>query len=129
MRRGIVTMMLFAATGCGGGEYPARQQQPPPTRSVTAPQPPGSPALRTHLARPGTVCGHVATLTRAPARVIVVRGRTTCVEALRVFRRYFDPGTPAEGTAGLIVIGRWTCGTRNTVTTCVSRTATVHARA
>jgi hypothetical protein len=126
MRRGIVSMMLLAAAGCGSGEHATRQ--PPPTHSVTVPRPSDSPA-RTRPARPGALCGQVATLTRAPARVIVVRGRTTCAEALRVFRKYFDPGTPAEGAAGLVVIGRWTCQTRRTVTACVSRTATIRARA
>jgi hypothetical protein len=124
MRRGIVSMMLLAAAGCGGGAHAARQ--PPPSRTLAIPRP-SSPAA-TRPARPGTVCGHVAALTGAPARVIVVKGRTTCAEALQVFRRYFDPGTPAEGTAGLVVIGHWTCETRRTVTTCVSRTATVRAR-
>jgi hypothetical protein len=126
MRRGIVSMMLLAAAGCGSGAHATRQ--PPPTQPLTIPRPPGSPA-RTRPARPGTVCGHVATLTRAPATVIVVKGRTTCAEALRVFRKYFDPGTPAEGTAGLVVIDRWTCETRRTVTACVSSAATIRARA
>jgi hypothetical protein len=127
MRRGIVSLMLLAAAGCGNGEHATRQ--PPPTHSVAVPQPADSPGRRTHLARPGTVCGHVTTLTRAPARVIVVKGRTTCAEALLVFRKYFDPGTPAEGAAGLVVIGHWTCETRRTVTACASRAATIHARA
>jgi hypothetical protein len=124
MRRGIVSMMLLAAAGCGGAHA---TPQPSPAQTLAIPRPSDSPA-QTRPARPGTVCGHVATLTRAPARVIVVKGRTTCAEALRVFREYFDPGTPAEGTAGLVVIGHWTCETRRTVTACVSRTATIRAR-
>lgn len=117
-------MMLLAAAGCGG---PHATRQPPPEQTLAIPRPSGSPAPA-RPARPGTVCGRVASLTNAPARVIVVKGRTTCAEALRVFREYFDPGTPAEGTAGLVAIGPWTCQTDRTVTACVSRTATIRAR-
>lgn len=119
-------MMLLAAAGCGGGGHATRQ---PPSHTLTIPRPSDSPAGRARPARPGTVCGRVTTLTKAPARVIVVKGRTTCPEALQVFRKYFDPDTPAEGTAGLVVIGHWTCETRRAVTACVSRAATIHARA
>lgn len=67
-------------------------------------------------------------MTGTHVRVQVVRGRTTCVEAMRVFEKYNDPDTPAEGTAGLVVIGHWTCETRGAITTCVSRTATIRTR-
>jgi hypothetical protein len=71
----------------------------------------------------------VITVAGAPATVIVVKGRTTCAEAMKVFEKYNDPSTPAEGSAGLAVIGHWTCETRHTATTCTSRTATIQTRA
>lgn len=126
MRRAFIAMTLLAAAGCGGG-HTARQA--PPTNALVIPRPANSPTGRPRPAPPGTVCGHVTTLTQATARVIVVRGRTTCAEALQVFRKYFDPETPAEGAAGLVVIGQWTCGTRGTVTSCTVRATTIQARA
>lgn len=109
--------MLLAVAGCSGkGQAQAR-----PNRPLVIPTPSSSPTGSPRPARPGTVCGPIATITGARARVVVVRGRPTCAEAMRVFQTYNDPGTPAEGAAGLVVIDRWTCATRRTVQTCTGR--------
>lgn len=119
-------MALLALTGCSSGG-PTRQQKPsgPP---LVIPKPSAAPTGRPRPVGAGTVCGRVTTVTGAPARVVVVRGRTTCAEALRVFRKYSDPATPAEGTAGLAVIDRWTCESRLKVSTCTLRATTIQAR-
>jgi hypothetical protein len=119
-------VVLLAAAGCSGGGHP---QPPAPHQSLVIPAPSQSPTGRPRPARPGSVCGQVTTVAGAQARVIVVKGRTTCAEAMRVFDKYNDPATPAEGTAGLAVIGHWTCETRHTATTCTSRTTTIQMRA
>jgi hypothetical protein len=127
MRRGIVLVTLLAAAGCAGGGNPG--PHPPAGRSLIIPAPSPSPTGRPRPARPGAVCGRTTTVTGARAVVTVVRGRVTCAEAMQIFQRYNDPATPAEGAAGLAVIGRWTCQTRGAITTCTTRTATIRERA
>jgi hypothetical protein len=80
------------------------------------------------VARPGSVCGQITTISGARARVVAVRGRTTCAEAMRVFQKYNDPATQAEGSAALAVIGHWTCETRRAISTCTSKTAAIRTR-
>lgn len=117
--------MLLAVAGCGSGGH-ARQRPSGPALVIPKPSP--SSTVRPRPARPGTVCGQITTVGGSAARVVVARGRPTCVEALRVLRRYNDPATPAEGTAGLAVVDGWTCQTRRTVTTCTLRTAAIQTR-
>ncbi|MCO5995153.1 hypothetical protein [Actinoallomurus rhizosphaericola] len=121
VRPAFVLLALIAAAGCASQRHP----QARPSASLVIPTPSPSPTGRPHLARPGAECGQVTTVTGGRATVQVVRGRTTCVEAIRVFEKYNDPDTPAEGTAGLVVIGHWTCGTKGTITTCASKIATI----
>jgi len=118
--------MLLALAGCSSGGHPRQRPSGPP---LVIPKPSATPTGRPRPARAGAVCGRVTTVGGAPARVVVVRGRTTCAEALRVFREYNDPATPAEGTAGLAVIDHWTCETRGTVTSCTLRGTLIQARA
>ena len=125
-RRGLILLSALALAGCSSGTHAEKRPSGPP---LVIPRPSASPTGRPTPARPGTVCGQVTAVTGAPARVIVVRGRTTCAEALRIMRKYHDPGTPAEGTAGLIVIDHWNCGTRRTVTTCALRGTLIQSRA
>jgi hypothetical protein len=115
-------LMVLALAGCAAGEHPKQRPSGP---TLVIPKPSPSPTGRPRPARPGTVCGQVTTVSGSQARVVVVRGRTTCAEALRVFRKYNDPATPAEGTAGLAVIDHWTCETRGTITTCTLKTARI----
>lgn len=117
--------MLLTAAACSGG----RQPQAQPTRSSVIQPPSPSPTAGTRPARPGAVCGRITTVSGDRARVVVVKGRPTCADAMRVFQKYNDPATPAEGSAGLAVIGHWTCQTRRTTTTCTSRTAVIQSRA
>jgi hypothetical protein len=117
--------MLMSVTGCGGSAHPAPQSTA--GSPITAPEPP-SPTGRPRLARAGTACGQVTDLKGGRARVFVARGLTTCTEALRVFQKYYDPNTPAEGVAGLVVIGHWTCETRATVAICTYRRTVIQAR-
>ncbi|MFL6054781.1 MAG: hypothetical protein ACJ72W_17950 [Actinoallomurus sp.] len=124
VRAAFALLTLIAVAGCSSEHHP----QARPSLSLVIPTPTPSPTGRPRLARPGEECGQVTTVTGGHARVQVVRGRTTCVEAMQVFQKYNDPDTPAEGTAGLVVIGHWTCGTQRTVTTCTSRVATIRTR-
>lgn len=125
VRRGSVLLLLVALAGCSGGTHRQAHSSGPP---LVIPQPSHSPTGRPRPARPGTVCGRINTVTGAQARVIVVRGRTTCAEALRIFRKYNDPATPAEGTAGLVVIDHWTCETQRGVSRCTSRATVIEER-
>lgn len=125
VRRGIILLTLIAIGGCGSG---GAQPQSRPSQSLIIPTPTPTPTGRPRAARPGTVCGQVKTVTGARANVSVVRGRVTCAEAMRVFEKYHDPSTPAEGTAGLAVIGHWTCETRRTLSRCSLRGTTIQTR-
>jgi hypothetical protein len=125
VRRGVILLTLIAVSGCGGGGKPAASK---PSQPLIIPTPTPTPTGRPHPARPGTVCGEVKTVTGARARVSVVRGRVTCDETMRVFEKYNDPATPAEGTAGLAVIGHWTCETRGTITRCTLKGTTIQSR-
>jgi hypothetical protein len=124
VRPAFALFLVIAVAGCSSEHRP----QARPSRPLVIPTPSPSPTGRPRPALPGTECGQVTTVTGGHARVQVVRGRTTCAEATRIFERYNDPGTPAEGLAGLVVIDDWTCGTRGTITTCTSRTATIRTR-
>ncbi|WP_329235629.1 hypothetical protein OG417_30040 [Actinoallomurus sp. NBC_01490] len=125
--RVLALVTLVALAGCSAGGHSAKRQQPsgPP---LVIPKPSRTPTGPPRPARAGTVCGRVSALGGYPARVVVVKGRTTCVTALRVFTEYYDPTTPAEGSAGLAVIDHWTCSTRLKVATCTLRTTTIQAR-
>jgi hypothetical protein len=122
----LVTLLALAGCSSGGGHPRDRRPTGP---ALVIPKPSKSSTARPRPVGAGAVCGRVTTVSGAPARVTVVRGRTTCAEALRVFRKYYDPATPAEGTAGLAVVDHWTCETRGTVTGCTLRATTIQARA
>ncbi|MCO6003788.1 hypothetical protein NE236_02240 [Actinoallomurus purpureus] len=124
VRPAFILLLLIAVAGCSSEHHP----QARPSQSLVIPTPTPSPTGKPKPARAGTECGQVTTVTGRHARVQVVRGRTTCVEAMRIFEKYNDPDTPAEGTAGLVVIDHWTCGTRGTATTCTSVAATIRTR-
>lgn len=123
VRPAFALLVLVAVAGCSG----AGHAQARPSRPLVIPTPSSSPTGTPRPARPGTVCGPITTITGARARVVVVRGRPTCAEAMRIFQKYNDPDTPAEGAAGLVVIDGWTCETRRTTTTCVSRSAAIRS--
>jgi hypothetical protein len=118
--------MLLALAGCSAGGK-AEQQRPsgPP---LVIPKTSPSSTARPRPVGAGASCGRVTTVTGAPARVVVTQGRTTCAEALRVFHKYFDPATPAEGSAGLAVVDHWTCETRLKITTCTLKATRIQAR-
>ena len=118
-------LTLFALAACSAGGPPRQRPSGPP---LVVPKTSPSPTGRPHAAHPGEVCGKIITIAGSSARVIVVRGRTTCATALRVLGKYNDPAVPAEGTAGLAVIDHWTCQTRRTVTTCTLRSTVIQSR-
>jgi hypothetical protein len=123
VRRGWILLTLLALIGCSKAQ-PQREHAVGPPLSIPKPSPTGRP----HPARPGTVCGQVTTVSGGQARVVVVKGRVTCAEALRVLDKYNDPTTPAEGAAQLAVVDHWTCQTQRALTTCTLKAATIQAR-
>lgn len=125
VRRGLALLALLALAACSGGGHPKQRPSGPP---LVIPKASPSLTARPRPARPGEVCGKITTVGGSPARVVVVRGRSTCATALRVLRKYNDPAVPAEGTAGLAVIDHWTCETRRTVTACTLRSAVIQSR-
>lgn len=122
----MVLLALLAVAGCSAGGHPNRQSPSGPP--LVIPKPSHPPAGRPRPAGPGTACGQVTTVVGAQARVMVVRGRTTCATALRVFRKYYDPATPAEGSAGLAVVDHWTCASRLKISTCTLKATEIQAR-
>ncbi len=124
VRPAFALLVLVAVAGCSG----AGHAQARPSRPLVIPTPSSSPTGTPRPARPGTVCGPITTITGARARVVVVHGRPTCAEAMRIFQKYNDPDTQAEGTAALVVIDRWTCETRRTVQTCTGRRGTIRTQ-
>jgi hypothetical protein len=123
VRRGWILLTLLALTACSKSQ-PQRQRPDGPPLSIPKPSPTGKP----RPARPGTDCGPVTTVSGGQARVVVVKGRVTCPEALRVMEKYFEPTTPAEGAAQLAVVDHWTCQTQRGRTTCTLKAATIQAR-
>jgi hypothetical protein len=118
--------MLLAVAGCSAGGN--TKQQRPSGPPLVIPKPSPSSTGRPRPVGAGAFCGRVTTVSGSPARVVVARGRTTCAEALRVFHKYYDPATPAEGSAGLVVIDHWTCSSHLRVSTCTLRVTTIQAR-
>jgi hypothetical protein len=119
-------LVLVPLAGCGGGHAVRRERPPGPP--LVIPTPSRTPTGPPRPALAGAVCGKVKTIGGYPARVVVTKGRTTCAQALRVFHAYYDPATPAEGSAGLAVIDHWTCSSRLKTTTCTLRATTIEAR-
>ena len=126
VRHGSALLLLLALAGCSAGGNPKQQRTSGPPLVIPKPSP--SSTVRPRPVGAGTVCGRVTTVVGAPARVVVVKGRTTCAEALRVFRKYYDPATPAEGSAGLAVVDHWTCASHLKVSTCTLRVTEIQAR-
>lgn len=123
----LAVLTLVALAGCSAGGHSGKRRQPsgPP---LVIPKPSRTPTGPPRPALAGTVCGKVDAIGGYPARVVVVKGRTTCVTAMRVFGKYYDPTTPAEGSAGLAVIDHWTCSAHLKVATCTLRATTIQAR-
>lgn len=126
VRHAVALLAILAVAGCSAGGQPRRQHASGPP--LVIPKPSHSPTGRPRPAGPGTACGPVTTVIGTQARVVVVKGRTTCATALRVFHQYYDPATPAEGSAGLAVIDHWTCESRLKISTCTLRTTEIQAR-
>ncbi|SEH01888.1 hypothetical protein SAMN05444920_122139 [Nonomuraea solani] len=47
------------------------------------------------------------------AAVAVHKGRADCAEALRVFRTYYRPRTPKQGSAGVATVAGWECASNS----------------
>ncbi|MFI7145245.1 hypothetical protein ACIBO2_10035 [Nonomuraea sp. NPDC050022] len=87
----------------------------PETAPPTArPSPSPSPSPSRKLAGPGTVCGELQPPGGGPmAAVAVSAGRADCRTALKVFRTYYQPDTPKQGSAGVATVGGWRCASNS----------------
>lgn len=66
------------------------------------------------LSGPRTVCGEVQPPGGGPmAAVAVHTGRADCREAMRVFRAYYRPDTPKQGSAGVATVQGWLCASNS----------------
>ncbi|MFI7439926.1 hypothetical protein [Nonomuraea indica] len=66
------------------------------------------------LSGPRTVCGEVQPPGGGPmAAVAVHTGRADCSEAMRVFRAYYRPDTPKQGSAGVATVQGWLCASNS----------------
>ncbi|MEU7827436.1 hypothetical protein [Nonomuraea sp. NPDC049129] len=73
-----------------------------------------SPSPSRKLAGPGTVCGELQPPGGGPmAAVAVSAGRADCRTALKVFRTYYRPDTPKQGSAGVATVGGWRCASNS----------------
>ncbi|MFG1959279.1 hypothetical protein [Nonomuraea sp. NPDC049028] len=85
----------------------------PETAPPTA-RPSPSPSPSRKLAGPGTVCGELQPPGGGPmAAVAVSAGRADCRTALKVFRTYYRPDTPKQGSAGVATVGGWRCASNS----------------
>ncbi|GAA2899630.1 hypothetical protein GCM10010517_65160 [Streptosporangium fragile] len=119
-------VLLLSLSACGGSSEPEAAPPAPgaaaPATPVTAAPPAfGKPVPQVNaqvawstpehaLAKAGAVCGKL----RLPqsgtkASIKVVTGRVTCATALRVFRVYYRPDTPKQGSGGAAVVAGWYC--------------------
>ena len=92
--------------------------QMPPSISQT---PTARPSRKRVLAGPGTVCGEIQPPVGGPmAAVAVAAGRADCRTALKIFRTYYRPSTPKQGSAGVATVGGWRCASNSAAQASIS---------
>ncbi|MBB2914209.1 hypothetical protein FHS43_005521 [Streptosporangium becharense] len=57
----------------------------------------------------GAACGKIRLPQGTKASIKVVAGRVSCGTALRVFRTYYRPSTPKQGSGAAAVVAGWYC--------------------
>ncbi|MFD1544896.1 hypothetical protein [Nonomuraea guangzhouensis] len=92
------------------------------TPTASAPQTPTArPSRKRVLAGPGTVCGEIQPPVGGPmAAVAVAAGRADCRTALKIFRTYYRPSTPKQGSAGVATVGGWRCASNSAAQASIS---------
>ncbi|MCA2229709.1 hypothetical protein [Nonomuraea aurantiaca] len=111
-------MLLLFLSACGERSEPQAATpatSAPEAARTNAPET-GTPTPRPsrQLAGPGTVCGELQPPAGGPmAAVAVSAGRADCRTALKVFRTYYRPGTPKQGSAGVATVGGWRCASNS----------------
>ncbi|MEV6154428.1 hypothetical protein AB0L53_29165 [Nonomuraea sp. NPDC052129] len=86
----------------------------PKTKAPETAPPTARPSPSRKLAGPGTVCGELQPPGGGPmAAVAVSAGRADCRTALKVFRTYYRPDTPKQGSAGVATVGGWHCASNS----------------
>ncbi|MEU7860591.1 hypothetical protein [Nonomuraea sp. NPDC049141] len=113
-----VPVLLLFMGACG--EKPEPEAAPSATHTPTTSVPPVSPtptarpSRKRALAGPGTVCGEIQPPGGgAMAAVAVSAGRADCRTALKIFRTYYRPDTPKQGSAGVATVGGWRCASNS----------------
>ncbi|TDE20414.1 hypothetical protein [Actinomadura sp. 6K520] len=116
-----MTVLPLALTACQGEVRPeagpAASAPPAPTAPAIAPSisadSPEPSRSRAKLVGPRTNCGEVKAVNGEIFAVGVLSGRTTCATVLTVFRSYFAPGTPRQGSAGVATVNGWRCASNS----------------
>ncbi|WP_433510430.1 hypothetical protein ACQP2T_42105 [Nonomuraea sp. CA-143628] len=86
----------------------------PKTKAPETAAPTTRPSPSRKLAGPGTVCGELQPPGGGPmAAVAVSAGRADCRTAVKVFRTYYRPDTPKQGSAGVATVGGWRCASNS----------------
>lgn len=94
---------------------PSPASTPAPTPPAATPPAPTTPApSEPVLSGPRTVCGELQPPNDGPMAAIAVHtGRADCREVMRVFRAYYRPDTPKQGSAGVATVAGWLCASNS----------------
>ncbi|GAA2454654.1 hypothetical protein GCM10010191_87030 [Actinomadura vinacea] len=115
-------VLLLALSACQEKESPKAAPSSAPATTAPAASPsatgesagtPKPSAPQPKLVGPRTGCGEVKAANGELVAVAVSSGRTTCATVQSVFRTYYRPGTPKQGSAGVASVRGWRC-TSNT---------------
>lgn len=126
-----VPLLLLFVSACGGKPEPeAAPSATLTTQTASAPTtsappvsqtPTARPSRKRALAGPGTVCGEIQPPGGGPmAAVAVSAGRADCRTALGIFRTYYRPGTPKQGSAGVATVVGWRCASNSAAQASIS---------
>ena len=120
----ILAVLPLALASCQEDEPRSLPASTPPTASSTASAQSSSPtgpqstgSAEPKPVGPRTNCGEVEAANGDLVAVGVLSGRTTCATVLAVFRAYYRPDTPKQGSAGVATVDGWRCASSSAAET------------